>query len=272
MIAIEHFIKMFFFGSKMRLSRILIASLIAVTFFGSFVSAYYLPPVRQVVELTMRSFVDIFEPILQTFIGGDIESSLLFEKLLIFIILLCLVYVSIGFVPLFEDYKWGRWVVAIIVPLMGVRFLDTGWVLAIIIQYKVLAIALTGILPFVIYFFFLHNVSEESSVIRKIGWVFFIIIYLGLWATVENESYSSIYFWTMVASLLFMLFDGTIHRIYVNQEMKKAGSTDKWQHIAKLRRDISETNSDMRSGHIPERIGKRIIKKKERQIEWLLKH
>lgn len=237
-----------------------------------FVSAYYLPPVREVVERVVQAFVDIFEPILQALFGRDgWNSYLLFEKLLLFIVLLGLVYIAIGWIPAFEDNKAVKWIIAIVIPLLGIRFLETGWLLAIMLQYQVLAIVLSSILPFIIYFFFLHNVSGDSSVIRKIGWIFFIVVYLGLWATVQNETYSTIYFWTMVVSLLFLLADQTIHRYYINQEMKRADSANKWEHTAKLRRDISDIQHDM-GINIPERIAKRLIKKKQRKIEWFMKH
>lgn len=245
---------------------------LALILSSTLVSAAYLPPIRQVMSDVVQSFVDIFSPVFNALLGGGTGDTMLFEKILFFVILLCLVYISLGFIPLFEDQKWGRWIIAIIVPLIGVRFLDINWLLAVIMQYKILAIVLTGLLPFIIYFFFLHNVAGDYGVIRKVGWIFFIVVYLALWSTVADDVYGQIYFWTMVISLIFLLADGTIHRFYVNQEMKNAGLTDKWQHIGKLRKEISETIASMNAGHIPPRIGKRIISKKEKQIAWLLKH
>jgi hypothetical protein len=57
---------------------------------------------------------------------------------------------------LFDDdkYKPVLWIIAIAVPLIGVRFLDIIWLNTIFIQYKLLAVALTAGLPFVVYFFF----------------------------------------------------------------------------------------------------------------------
>jgi len=237
------------------------------------VSAYYLPSARTITESTVQAFVDIFEPILEAVFGGTSYSSyLVFEKLLLFLILLGVVYVAVGWIPMFEEQKFVRWIVAIIVPLLGVRFLDEGWLLTIILQYQVLAIVLTSILPFLIYFFFLQNVGSDYSSVRKIGWILFIVVYLGLWSTVENAAYSSIYFWTMVVSFVFLLFDGTIHNYYLNQQMKASGSRNRWEHIAKLRRDINELTNDIRLGNVPNRQGERIIKQKQKQIQWLMKH
>jgi hypothetical protein len=244
--------------------------LAVLVLFVQLASAYYLPSARTITESTVQAFVDVFEPILDAVFGGTSYSSyLLFEKLLLFLILLGIVYVAVGFVPMLEEQPFVRWIVAIIVPLLGVRFLEEGWLVTIILQYQVLAIALTSVLPFIIYFFFLQNVGTNYSSIRKIGWVLFIVVYLGLWSTVENAAYSSIYFWTMIVSLLFLLFDGTIHQYFLNQEMKAIGANSKWENIAKLRRDIQELNHD--SG-IPERIAKRLVKQKERKIAGLMKH
>lgn len=227
---------------------------------------------RDISESTIDAFVQAFEPVLAVLFGGTTWSGLLlFEKLLILIIFIAVVYVAIGQIPAFEDNKGVRWAISIIVPLIGIRALDYDWLMAILLQYKLLAIVMIAFLPFIIFFFFIHKTLGEHDAMRKIAWIFFIVVYLGLWATSEMQ-HSDIYFWTMLASLIFLLFDGTIHNYYVRKEMEEAGSINKYEHIAKLRRDISETQALMQNNHIPERIGKKIIKKKNNQITWFMKH
>src|SRR3989344_8363473 len=85
--------------------------------FSNLASAYYLPPVRNVIESIVQAVVDIFEPALSALFGrGSWNSYLIFEKLLIFLILFSVIYVIITKIPVFEDSpKAVRWIISIIV-------------------------------------------------------------------------------------------------------------------------------------------------------------
>lgn len=239
----------------------------------SFVSAYYFPQVRDISQGVVETYVDVFEPVLQALFGGDsYNGELLFEKLLIFLILISLIYVVLGKIEVLGGNKNVRWIISILVPLLGVRFMDFEIVNTIVFQYGILGVVLSSILPFIIYFFFLHNVASDSSTIRKMGWILFIIIYIGLWSTTDTELYGGFYFWTMIASAVFLFLDGTIHRYYIREQMRMSGNTDKWQQIASLRRDISQIQSDMRQGHIPDKVGNKLIKKKQTLINSIYKY
>jgi len=207
---------------KKRYELFVLAILFSI-FLLNFVSAYYYSSffdLRQGSEQVIQWAIDFGEPFLRVFLGGDDWSSyLLFEKFLLFILFASIVFLSIRKVSIFEDNRGVIWIVTLVVPLLGVRYLDFEWINTVILQYQVLGIALTGILPFIIYLFFLHNISESQTV-RKIGWIFFIVVYFGLWSTSQNENYSEIYFWTMIISLVFLLLDGTIHRYFMMEKFK----------------------------------------------------
>jgi hypothetical protein len=236
----------------------------------SLVSAYF-PGPRETVEEVIEAYVGIFEPLLEVILGGpDYNGLLLFEKLLIFVLLVAFVFVALSRIPMFDEKKGVLWIVAIIVPLIGVRFINFDWLNTILFSYQLLAIVLTSILPFIIYFFFIHEMGYDSSAIRKVAWVLFIVVYLGLWITAETESFAVVFFWTIVVSLLFLLMDGTIHRYYMKEQMKAAGSSNKWEHINKLRRDIHQIRDDLSKGIISSsrevKRAKKMIKKKEKLI------
>jgi len=110
--------------------------------------------IRQGSQDLIRFVSDWAAPFLQAIFGGADSGMLLFEKFLIFILLLCLVYLSLKNISLFEDQKTILWVVAIIVPVLAVRFLNISWVNTIIFQYELLGIVLAGVFPFLIFFFF----------------------------------------------------------------------------------------------------------------------
>ena len=77
------------------------------------------------------------------------------------------------------------------------------------------------------------------------------------------------YFCTMLAALIFLFFDGTIYSYYLKQQMKAAGADSKWQYIAQIGRDIDEIQA---SRHIPDREKNRMIKKKQKRIQWIRKY
>lgn len=233
-------------------------------------SAYFFLDLRQGSQDVINLATDFAEPFLSAIFGGYGYSYLLFEKFLIFIILIAIVYFAISRFPAFEEKKGVIRIISIVVPLLGVRFLDAAWLNTILIQYQVLGIALAGILPFLIYLLFLHNVSD-SPIIRKIGWIFFIVIYFGLWSTSESGVYGQVYVWTMLIALVFLLLDGTIHRWWMKQQLEASGASDKWEHIAQLRKDIRETREAMGSHDMPDRIGNKIIKQKQKLIDQWMK-
>ncbi len=238
---------------------------------SSFVSAYsfYSSP-RQITEDIINGATDLFEPILNVLLGGqDWSGYLLFERFLLAIIFLSVAYLALGAIPAFKDQKGIRMIIVLSITLIGIRFIDYDWLYAITVQYGILAIALTSVLPFIIYFFFVHSVAGDRDALRKIAWIFFIVVYLGVWASVESTNISYIYFWTIIVSLVFLFFDGTIHRYYVHQKIKEAGSRNIWEHIARLRREISDIN---RTPGLPDDVRERLIKAKEKQIKSLEKH
>ena len=237
----------------------------------SFASAAFSP--RNLVEDVTDNFAEVGEPVLQAVLGGvDYTGELLFEKLLFFVLFVSLVYLSLNRMDLFGSNKGVIWTISIVVPLLGVRFLSYEWLNAILLQYQVLGIALVSILPFIIYFFFLHSIDDASGAVRKVGWIFFIVLYTGLWASSESSLYISVYLWTIVASLVFLFFDKTIHNYYAKNQLRKQGSTNKWQHIGELRKQIREMTAAIAKGDVPPKQGQKIIKKLQKQVEWAVKN
>ncbi len=210
------------------------------------------------------------EPILQALLGGnDWSGFFFFFRLLLAVILLSVIFLALGVAPLFKEKKGIRWVIAVSITLIGIRFIDYDWLYTVTVQYGILAIVLTAIIPFVIYFFFVHNVAGDHPALRKIAWIFFIVVYIGVWATVETDRAGNIYFWTLLVALVFLFFDGTIHRYYAMQKIKEAGSRSIWEHIARLRREIADINN---TPGLPNDVRDRLIRDKEKQIKSLSKH
>lgn len=199
------------------------------------------------------------EPFLQFLLGGyDYTGFLLFEKFLLFLLLMSVVYVAIRKVPVFDGQKGVIWTISIIIPLLSVRFLDFMWLNTVFLNYKVLGVVLLGILPFIVFLFFVHSALSSYPAARKIAWIFFIVVYYGMWSTSAGQNYGEIYFWTMLMSFLFLLLDGTIQRYLMRQKWADANVSAFTSAIARIDNEIARIQT---SASIPEDIRKRELSK-----------
>jgi hypothetical protein len=124
------------------------------------------------------------------------------------------------------------------------------------------------VVPLIIYAFFLHNVTD-SSTIRKIGWVFFIIIYLGLWITDQTNGYAYIYFWTMIASLMLLFLDGTISRALVKQEAKEQNKDNMKDYQRDLLGQLDKLRNDLKNNIISPSEFRRVERKLRKRLKAL---
>lgn len=231
------------------------------------VSAQYFGDARRGAETLINLVVDAIEPFLIVILGGgDYSGYLLFEKFLFFLLLLSIINMLLRRTPVFIDNYRIAGLVSVIVSIFAVRFLDFAWINTIILEYQVLGIAMLGILPFLIYLLFLHTIAK-NAVVRKIGWIFFIVIYLFLWGTSSSMMYGDVYFWTMIVALVFLFFDGTIHRYLEKQRWAEARDSGVIDHVS----EIDEQLWRLERANLPPDVRRRQRRRLMRQREKLLK-
>lgn len=212
--------------------------------------------------------VGFFEPFLTAVFGAENFGDLyLFERFLLFIILVALIYFSLERAKIFKKTPQVLWIIAIAIPLIAIRTMDFEWLHTILVQYEILGIALTSVLPFIIYFFFLHYVLAEYSTMRKIGWVLFAVIYFIMTYTME-DIHSEVYFWTAVASLVLFFADGTIHRYLVNQRIKEVDASAVRRRIADIGNELDKV---MKSNHLNEDEKREEARKLKETMAWYRK-
>jgi len=212
------------------------------------------------------------QPVLQFFFGGyDYTGYMMFERILLFLLILSMVFVSLKNAPFFkgDDQKKIVVVVSIIVSLLSVRYIDYNWLNTVIMTYQVFGIAITSVLPFIIYFFFLNGMAPNDPAIRKIGWILFICVYLGLYVTADNSFYGQVYLWTMFVALVFLFLDKTINRAILMQRIKESGASNIWDAIRRLEEE--KYNYINRSYGIPDDIKERKVRELQKQIDKLHK-
>ncbi len=210
----------------------------------------------------------IVQPFGQFLLGGKtVTGEIFFAKLLLFILMLSVVWLVVGRFPLFSEKRKTGFVVAAIVSILSVRYISQDWLDTVILPYSVLGIALTSILPFVLYFFFVKDLPTKSM--RKIAWIFAFFVFVGLfiyrhspagispfavpgrtWKYGLDPTY--VYLLTAVASLLILWFDGTIQRALDKARYQDLVDIKKVERRAELAEQYDK---------VQERFAKKIISK-----------
>lgn len=163
-------------------------------------------------------------------IAGFTITAVLLAKLLLLIILFSMIWSVLEFMPFMND-GWPRWTLSIIVSILGIRFLTDELIATIILPYSVLAVSMTALIPFIIYFLFVER-GVTSSTGRKLAWTFFGAVFLALWAyrmgflgttkdamMLGNLGY--VYLLTAGVAVVMLLLDKTIHSWFTKESIKK---------------------------------------------------
>ena len=225
---------------KNKKSGVIVLFLMILVLSASFVSAEFFGEneAGQVMQSIVDIVVGFFKPLLVVVLGGDelaFSELYLFERFILFVILVSLVFLSLKRVDIFKDNPSVLWIIAIAIPLIAIRMIDLEWLHTIFMQYEILGIVFTSLLPFIIYFLFLHNILEAYPTMRKIGWALFAVIYFFMAYDPSNQrAHTEVYFWTAFASIVFLFLDGTIRSYFYKQKIKYNSS----KHLLKRQLDL----------------------------------
>ena len=223
-------------------------------------------------EQIIDSVVQNLEPIFRALLGGyDWSGYLLFEKILLFILISIIIGIVLQKLPVFENIKSKKILrlISVIIGIIAVRNLNYILIGTILVQYQVLFIAIAGILPFIIYWYF---VKEFDLWVHKVAWVFYAVIYFGLWATTDLETYSEVYLWGALAYLIYaFVFDKMVMRWLAKREVKMGDSAKRDQLVGILKKEIREIQDLIGSGNMTKRSGDHLIKVKQDLIKSLMR-
>ncbi len=223
-----------------------------------------------------QGIIEVLNVIFGTILGSStlnnaVQGDVLFTKILIFLIILALVWAVLDRIPTFNDYMWVIAIVSIGVALLSTRFLATpGWIDTILLPYSTFGIAITSILPQLIYFYFVQTTMGRRPTLRKISWILAAVVFLGLLISRYGEigqikgvgKFNPVWMYgiTAIICLGLFIFDGTIRRAWVITQLDTVGSADKNAIIADLRRKIKRTNDDLANGIITAQEHKKMVK------------
>lgn len=183
-------------------------------------------------------------PVFGYVLGGN--GDLLFERILLFFILLAFIFVILGRIKVFKNNVAVIWIVTLAVSLLATRYMsDLSLVKNVLLPYTILGVALTAAIPFIIYFFFVES-FEESSTLRKILWIFFIVVFLGIWADRQSElgNLAYIYILTGLIAFVCLLADGTIRRALIKDKIRQLGANNAEEAARKIGNLMFELKKD----------------------------
>lgn len=217
----------------MKKSSILLVIISAILILSTFSFVSAAPSGAQIANSISGFFDDVSVAVKPVFslILGDVSGTgahgdtfYLLAKLLIFLLIGSFVLSVFDASGMWSGRKnrWRRWMVVIIFDILAVRFLDANTIAAIILPYSAVAVALTAILPFVVYAFAMYQ-ETQSQTLRRLGWIFFAAIFIVLW-TVRYEELGGarwVYVVTAGAALIMIMIDGTIARLFMQIKGEK---------------------------------------------------
>ena len=192
---------------------------------------------------------EIVRPFLEVFFGEVSDASILLAKLLFAFIVFSVVWMAIKNVSIFGSRRM-RWIVSLVATLLSIRWImNVELIQAILLPYNALGIAIVSGIPFVLFFFV---VKDINPVYKKTAWIFFAVVFVGLWwfrsggdYASEFTKFSSIYLITALLALCMVVFDGYIKTWFRAAHASRATESSKRKLSRRLRKEYAEIKKDV---------------------------
>jgi hypothetical protein len=189
---------------------------------------------------------DFLGPVFAALLGSGSFDEFFFSRILLLVMIFSIVFISLGKIALFEDKKntFAKYIVSAVVSLFAVRFMaESELVKMILLPYGVFGVALAVLVPFLIYFFFVHN-AIVSGAGRRIAWTIFAAVFFGLWYARADQfgEYSWIYWLGIIGVAISFLFDEKIHDYFGRKEARDARNSRLDGELTAIEDNIQEAS------------------------------
>jgi len=222
-------------------SLLLLTALFSLPFISA--QIYGFSSVKDIVMRTIDSVLSILSPFFEVLIGNYATSEFFFAKILLLFLLIIICKYVLDKTPIGEGNGKISLLIATIVSILAIRFIsDTDLIQGILIPYGTLGIAISTIVPLLIFFYFIHN-SNVGPAGRKFFWAMFIIILLVLWGSKSSQigqTANQIYGLTILAALLIVIFDKSVHSYFGMGELKKHEREGNKRRIREAKKELDE--------------------------------
>ena len=228
----------------------------------------YLDEATEQTSKVLESVLGILSPLFEQIIGDYSTSEFFFHKVLLLILLIVIAKNVLDKTPFGNKNKKVSMVLSLIISILAIRFInENSFFQSIFLQYGVLGIAITTLLPIIIFFYFIHN-AKIGSFGRKAFWAFYFIIMTGIWIMRASEIPSVahwIYGFTLLATTIFLFLDKQIHVYFGMKDFMEFERERKSKLERTLRKQLGELKEDYVKGYITddeyEKTRKRIVKR-----------
>jgi len=141
-------------------------------------------------ESWIKETADYVRPGINDLAGvfSELGESTNFVRVLFFILVFLIVFTVLSLVPLFKEKGTTKTLVAIIISILAVFFIPTELIKPMLNPYSAMGVALLTIIPFVLLFLFTRNMLTNTF-LRKIVWMIFTVILLGLVVVTSTNIY-----------------------------------------------------------------------------------
>jgi len=199
-----------------------ILSIFMISIFAGFVSA-----------ADSSGFIEgikgVFGPISNALFGtdgatGSAGRGMVFEAFLFALMIVAVVYAALSRVPLMQDNSFALWTVSIACSVLGTRFmLQNNWLAVVMIPQGVLAISLTVLIPFLVYFWFveLSLKGERYKTVRRICWAVYAVVWTFVWFDQSGRIAGNLewlYPTSVIVSIAMLFLDGTMQKLFNTME------------------------------------------------------
>ncbi|MDP4039306.1 MAG: hypothetical protein Q8P57_01890 [Candidatus Pacearchaeota archaeon] len=237
-------------------------------------SYYYFSNTKDFVSQGIDSITGVLSPFLENIIGDYSTSEFFFSKVLILILLIIIITKILEKTPIGDKNKKVNVIIALLISVISVRFINENSLFeTIFIQYGVLGISITTILPMVIFFYFIHN-TKVGTFGRKIFWTIYTITLTAIWISKSSEIpevANWIYGLTITSAIIFIFFDKTIHSYFGLTDVKKFQKKQNKEAILRAKERIHKLNERLDNGIIDNYEWHRGMKEEENLIKELSK-
>jgi len=215
------------------------------------VSAGPVEGARQLLEGTRDIIVILIQFVSDLIFDINTFDEFLLAKILLFIIIFIVVNMVLQKNFLFSSDKRLNTIIALAISILSIRFIpNNDFIQAMILPYTTLGIAITTILPLVVFFFFLHQ-SNIGQFGRRAGWLIFGSIFIGLWSMRGPElGYANNIYWiAAIFVVISLIFDKSIHSYFGLSSWRKVREEARSDRRVLAEKKLFELGEDYSKGH-----------------------
>jgi hypothetical protein len=231
-----------------KLSFGFLALLFVLTFVMSTVSAesQWVAASGEGITTFLQGVVNTISPITGFLFGtGKSTGDNGFVALMAFLLTVLVIAGVLSPMRIFGERAWADWGVAVIVALIGVRFIAIDALRAFTLGSEGLVGALFLIVPFIVV---ATLILKAPSAVRKLLWIVYAVIMSSLlvykWSINGNWiSFYAIYIIIVVVCIVFFLLDGTIQKFFRKAKVDRLTGSVNSTEISKLAGEIKELES-----------------------------